>query len=511
MLFNSHLFVFAFLPFTLAGFVGLRRISGQPGALTWLLLMSLVFYGWWNPRYLPLILGSIAFNYTSGLGLGKFRNRWVLAAGICANIGALVWFKYAGLLVETANTLAGSDYHLQTIILPLAVSFFTFQQISYLVDIYRGEAPERDLLAYAVFVAFFPQLIAGPIVKNSEMVPQFRRVTLGNFNHEYFAIGLALFLCGLFEKVVLADGVAVYASPVFEAAEQGLPISFFESWGGLLAYTFQIYFDFSGYSTMAIGLGQMFGVKLPVNFDTPYQARSIIDFWRRWHMTLSRFLKCYVYIPLGGNRKGRARQYLSLMATLVLGGIWHGAGWNFALWGGVHGLFLVANVVWRRWRREHRVRFPITKFEDFGGWALTFTLVVLARVFFRTDSLSAAGSLLRGAFGQNGFVLDERLAGLMGWLEPVVQFEGTHAGYFNLYGVPWLVVLGLICVLAPSPVELFGRFRPGLEIGTEFFSRQRRFAVDWQPSVAWAIAVVVVGVVAVVHMARVSEFIYYQF
>ncbi len=479
--------------------------------MAWMLISSLVFYGWWNPVYLPLIMASVAVNFMAGRFIESERSRTLLVVGICLNLGALIWFKYSGFAVGNANSLLGTQFKVPEIVLPLAVSFFTFQQIAYLVDIWRGADAENDLLDYAVFVTFFPQLIAGPIVQSREMLPQFKAPNLFAFRREDLAVGGALFLFGLFEKVVLADGVAVYAGPVFEAAQLGLKISLFEAWGGALAYTYQVYFDFAGYSTMAIGLGRIFGLTLPVNFDTPYQATSIIDFWRRWHMTLSRFLKHYLYFPLGGSRVGRYRLYLNLMITMVLGGLWHGAGWNFAVWGALHGVFLIVNVAWRRWRSGSLGHRPVRRYEVLGGWALTFTLVVLARVFFRTESLGAAMGMLDGAFGVNGAILDNRLSGLLGWLEPWVRFEGTHAGYFNLHGVPWLVALSVVCWFAPSPLELFTGYRPALAPDGGYFSRARGFELRWKPTARWATVVALVGAAAIMLMARVSEFIYYQF
>ncbi|MCP4146043.1 MAG: MBOAT family protein [bacterium] len=509
MLFNSHLFVFCFLPITLVAYYLISRVMSHRFSLVWLVFASLFYYAWWNPKYLILILGSIGFNYLFGRLIAQHSNRFLITIGVITNLGALAWFKYAGFLVQNLNVVADTNFHLQTIILPLAISFFTFQQISYLVDVYRGTEPVSNLLYYALFVSFFPQLIAGPIVHQQEMLPQFFKEQISKFSQEKFAVGMTLFFIGLFKKVVLADSVAVYASPVFEAADQGLVISFFEAWGGVLAYTYQIYFDFSGYSDMAIGLGCMFGIKLPINFDSPYQATNIIDFWRRWHMTLSRFLKHYLYFLLGGNRCGRNRRYFNLIVTMTLGGLWHGAGWNFIIWGVLHGLFLIINVIWRSWRSaKNRV---VGKLEIWLGRVLTFVSVVMAWIFFRATSITGASGILKGATGQNGAILDDRLEPVLSWLSPVVQFEGTHAGYFNLYGVPWLIVLGLVCWFMPNPVRMMSRFRPALDIGTGFYDRVKTRFPEWQPNRRWAVVVAVLAVLAITHMARVSEFIYYQF
>ncbi|MBT5260335.1 MAG: MBOAT family protein, partial [Nitrospina sp.] len=346
MLFNSYAFIFLFLPVTLLGF----QLIGNRGhcrvAVSWLIGASLFFYGWWNPAYLGLILTSILFNYAVGVSLGSRPAKTVLVVGIAANLGLLGYFKYANFFVDNINALTGSDIVLERIILPLAISFFTFQQITYLVDTYRGETQECDFLRYCLFVTFFPQLIAGPIVHHREMMPQFAKDTFCRLKAKHLAVGLTIFSVGLFKKVILADGIAVYSTPVFDAAEAGVILTFVDAWCGALAFTFQLYFDFSGYSDMAIGLGRMFGIILPVNFFSPYKASNIIEFWRRWHITLSRFARDYLYIPLGGNRKGTLLRFANLMITMLLIGLWHGAGWTFVIWGGLHGSYLVINHGW---------------------------------------------------------------------------------------------------------------------------------------------------------------------
>ncbi|MFQ5488405.1 MAG: MBOAT family O-acyltransferase, partial [Gammaproteobacteria bacterium] len=339
MLFHSYGFIFLFLPLTLLGFFLLGRYGLLRWALAWLVLASLTFYGWWNVEYLFLLLASIVVNYLLGRALAPSQRttasaRVLLAIGIGLNLALLAYFKYAAFIVGNFNQLLGSDYRVHEIVLPLAISFFTFQQIAYLVDAYYGRAQEYSFLNYSLFVSFFPQLIAGPIVHHREMMPQFEGRRIFRFSYEDMDVGLLIFCIGLFKKVLLADGMAQFSEPVFAAAAGGLELSFFEAWGGALAYTLQIYFDFSAYSDMAIGLAWMFGIRLPLNFASPYKAINIIEFWRRWHMTLSRFLRDYLYIPLGGNRKGRERRHLNIMATMLLGGLWHGAAWTFVVWGG---------------------------------------------------------------------------------------------------------------------------------------------------------------------------------
>ncbi|MCK4501442.1 MAG: MBOAT family protein, partial [Desulfuromonadales bacterium] len=299
MLFNSYIFISLFLPITLVVYYLIGGQGKHRVAISWLVGASLFFYGWWNPAYLGLIITSMLFNYAVGISLGKNdtshrSTRLILALGVAANLALLGYFKYANFFVNTLNNITETTYHLETIILPLAISFFTFQQIAYLIDAWKGETREYSFLHYSLFVTFFPQLIAGPIVHHKEMLPQFAKDITYKFKHENISIGLTIFLLGLFKKVIIADSAAKYSTPIFDAAEDGMTLSFIEAWIGALSYTFQLYFDFSGYSDMAIGLARMFGIRLPLNFNSPYKANNIIDFWRHWHMTLSRFLRDYL-------------------------------------------------------------------------------------------------------------------------------------------------------------------------------------------------------------------------
>lgn len=352
MLFNSYTFLFLFLPVTLLVFFRLGKYS-HPLAGLWLFVASLFFYAWWNPAYVGLLLASIAFNYAVGRALVKEQSsgrakvkKSVLIFGLVTDLGLLAYFKYANFFVSSTDALLGQGWQLDPIILPLGISFFTFTQIAFLVDAYRGEIKEANFIHYGLFVTYFPHLIAGPVLHHKEMMPQFARATTYRLHWENFALGFTLFSIGLFKKVVLADGIAPFANALYSAASHGTVLTFLEAWAGALAYTFQLYFDFSGYTDMALGISCLFGVRLPVNFNSPYKAVNIIDFWRRWHMTLSRFLRDYLYFPLGGNRKGPVRRYMNLIATMLLGGLWHGAGWTFVLWGGLHGLYLVINHAW---------------------------------------------------------------------------------------------------------------------------------------------------------------------
>ncbi len=427
----------------------------------------------------------------------------------------LGYFKYANFFVDNLNALVGSSLTLETIILPLAISFFTFQQITYLVDAYRGETREYHFLHYALFVTFFPQLIAGPIVHHREMLPQFARDTLYRLKAEHLAVGITIFTVGLFKKVVLADGIAIYATPVFEAAEAGVVLTLFEAWGGALAYSLQLYFDFSGYSDMAIGLARMFGIRLPLNFNSPYKASSIIDFWRRWHITLSRFLRDYLYIPLGGGRKGEARRITNLMITMLLGGLWHGAGWTFVLWGGLHGVYLVINHGWRR-------LFPVNqsgRLRKSFGWLLTMLVVVVAWVPFRAESMEGAMQMLTAMVGGNGLSLSEQLTGKLGGVEQWLISQGVvfHGMFSNgAFGDPkaglgWIFVLILFSTLLPNTQQWMRRYRPAFETYHGEITRLRVRWMEWRPTSAWGWVTALMLSLAILGLSQVTEFLYFQF
>ncbi len=525
MLFNSYPFILFFLPTVLVGSFLISQKGKKEHVVGFVVTSSLFFYGFWNPPYVLLLVGSILFNYVIGERLLSLRGnrssvaaaRWLLGAGIAANLGAIAYFKYANFFVENFTALTGGGYSVGHIVLPLAISFFTFQQIAYLVDSYSGEARRTSLLEYSLFVTFFPQLIAGPIVHHAEVLGQYRSRRFGRFDHEAVAVGLTIFFLGLFKKVVLADGLAPFANDGFGAAARGETLSLFEAWGSTLAYTFQIYFDFSGYSDMAIGLARLFGVRLPINFDSPYKASSIIDFWRRWHITLSRFLRDYLYIPLGGNRKGVRRRYLNLLIVMLLGGLWHGAAWTFVAWGFLHGCYLAINHGWRAlWRRfggdvAHR---SSSRLGLFAARVATFTAVAIAWVPFRADGMGAATSMLGSLIGLHGVALPETYRG---YLDTVLPFGSgmEHLGlefgptpYLQGIGhVLWIVVSFLIVLLLPNVIEFVDRSdqTAGLKLA---FAKPW---MSWHPSPAWAGVLVVVMVWSVAQLSEVHEFLYFQF
>jgi D-alanyl-lipoteichoic acid acyltransferase DltB (MBOAT superfamily) len=508
LLFNSFEFIFLFLPLTLAGFFAASRFAGQRGAQLWLIAASVFFYGWWNPLYLPLLGAVMVFTYLVGKRLSAHPSKLMLGASIAALLGVLGWFKYANFLVANIDALTGADWTVGAVVLPLAISFFTFQKIAYLVDSYKGLTRDTRPVEFTLFVVFFPQLIAGPIVHWKEILPQFKGGGVYRPHAENFAVGIAIFALGLFKKAVLADGIAVYATPTFAAAEAGLAPDLLTAWAAALAYTFQLYFDFSGYSDMAIGAARMFGILLPLNFNSPYKAANIADFWRRWHMTLSRFLRDYLYIPLGGNRRGPARRYGNLMATMLLGGLWHGAGWTFILWGGLHGLYLAVNHAWQRvvpaavaakgWYRR-------------AAWSLTFLVVVIAWVPFRAPTMEGAGRMLAGMAGLNGVSLPNAIGARIGGARGVLEGWGIDfalgGGSAFVYAWLWIAGLFAVAVLAPNSQQIVGRFRAALDFDPR--DAARRFA--WRPSPRWAVAMGMIAATGTLALSQVSEFLYFQF
>ncbi|MEA2018887.1 MAG: MBOAT family protein [Campylobacterota bacterium] len=401
MLFNSYEFIFAFLPITFIIYFYLNHKKLTEASKGFLVFSSLFFYSWWNIAYLPLIISSMLFNYVIGNSLNnkeghhRFSKKLILTFGIISNITLLGYFKYMDFFIDNINLVSDSNIPTLDLALPLAISFFTFQQISYLVDRYRHETKEYDFLNYALFVTFFPQLIAGPIVHHKEMMPQFAKTRNKVKNYRNIAMGLFIFSIGLFKKVVIADTFAVWATAGFDTATT---LNLFEAWATSLSYTFQLYFDFSGYTDMAIGIALLFNIKLPINFNSPYKATDIQDFWRRWHITLSRFLRDYIYIPLGGNRKGNFRTYNNLMSTFILGGLWHGAGWTFVFWGFLHGLALVVHRLWQQ------IGF---KLNSILAWFITFNFINIAWIFFRAKEWEDAIKVLKGMFGFSDLIFSK--------------------------------------------------------------------------------------------------------
>ena len=486
MLFNSYEFIFAFLPITFFLYFFLLQKRLLAGAKGLLVFASLFFYSWWNIAYLPIILSSLLFNYVIGNALNqnfkeiKINKKILLIFGITVNIALLGYFKYADFFIENINLIFNTSTSLMHLALPLAISFFTFQQIAYLVDSYRAETKEYDFLNYALFVTFFPQLIAGPIVHHGEMMPQFASKWNLVKKYKNIALGLFIFTIGFFKKVVIADSFAIWATTGFDTSRT---LNLFEAWATSLSYTFQLYFDFSGYTDMAIGIALLFNIKLPINFNSPYKALSIQDFWRRWHITLSRFLRDYIYIPLGGNRLGTLRTYTNLMSTFILGGLWHGAGWTFIFWGFLHGGALVVHRLWQK--------FDI-KLNSFLAWFITFNFINISWVFFRAKEWDDAIKVLSSMFNLNNIVLPTFLESKLNFL---YQYN-IHFGNFltNIGGkretLLWILSTFIILLVFKNSIEKLQLFKPNYQ--TALFS-----------ATAFTISVI--------YLNKVSEFLYFNF
>ena len=479
MLFNSHPFIFVFLPIVLAGYFWLGR-AGNLAPVWWLAGASLVFYVVGNWQFVPLLVGSIAFNYFVGWlliakHLGSRTRFAVLTVGVAGDLTVLGIFKYAGFFAANLNALFSTGF-VVNILLPVGISFYTFTQIAFLVDAYRGNVARYALPHYALFVTWFPHLIAGPILHHRDMIPQFERRESKRPDPHLILCGLIIFAIGLFKKTCLADSIQPLVASAFGP---GISPSFDQAWIGALAYTFQLYFDFSGYSDMAIGISLMFGIFLPLNFNSPYKATSIIDFWRRWHMTLSQFLRDYLYIPLGGNRRGRVLRYVNLMITMLLGGLWHGAAWTFVVWGALHGAYLCINHAWNNFGPSVSPRFA--RAANLAAFMLTFLSVVVGWVFFRADSISAALLVLSRMADPFTITLG--------------RAEIAHAAFIAMYAA--------IAWFAPNTQEIMGYDHRNRTVGADPAGWLRR------PGFLYAAAATLAF--AVLGISQHSEFIYFRF
>ena len=490
MIFNSYIFIFLFLPATLLVFRITGKKFGYKSSVGVLCIASFFYYAWWNPPYLVLLFASILFNFYHAKIIAKSdRKKNQLFVGICLNLFLLGYFKYAGFLVSNINSIFDQSYNLGSIILPIGISFFTFQQIAYLWDVTKDGESAYGLREYVLFVTFFPQLIAGPIVHHKEMMPQFQNNS--QYSDLNFAIGATLFIIGLSKKVILADNLAPHASQIFDHAGNGVLFNVFEAWIGCFAYTFQLYFDFSGYSDMALGVAAMFGIFLPVNFLSPYKATNLIDFWRRWHITLSRFLKDYLYIPLGGNRKGRARELTNLLITMAIGGLWHGANWTFVVWGILHGIGLSINHLLSK--------FDVITIPKFFGGFITFIFVSLCWVLFRAESFDAAQLMFSTMFCTDGLILPIEMRNAF------LLEQASYAGEFHKTPIAWIIFAGLVAFLAPNSMQIinFSKFN-----SADCLPAAR---LIWNHSKLWLVITIILFIGCLFNMSGLSEFLYYQF
>lgn len=514
MIFSSFTFLFLFLPAVWALYWSIR-LRFENGGILVLTAASLFFYGYWDVRFLPLLLFSILVNYTLGHFLHQRReerrqSRWLLAIGVTFNLGLLAFFKYANFFSDGVEYFTSADPIPFQILLPIGISFFTFQQITYLVDVRNNEAPRYSLRHYMLFVSFFPQLISGPIVHHSEMLPQFLRKPKREWT--MIAIGMAIFTAGLFKKLVLADNISPYTIAVFGAADAGLQVGFFETWGALIAFSFQMYFDFSGYCDMAIGLGLMFGIRLPINFHSPYKSKTIGEYWRRWNMTLGRFLAQYLYQPLGGGKRGETIRLRNLMIVMTVSGVWHGAGLGFILWGMLNGFWLWCNYASSKFHaaigRKGRSFIPGPV-----AIAMMFLAVSFGWTLFRPVSVDGMSNMFATALGFNGLVLPENFAIYLGDATGVLQAIGIEfagpasvaAGEWVFNVVPLMVISGLIVWVMPNTNQLF------LSQIEDYEIEPPRIGKPWRPNWTGFAATASVFLLALLFAGTISEFLYFQF
>jgi D-alanyl-lipoteichoic acid acyltransferase DltB (MBOAT superfamily) len=543
MLFNSYEFLFAFLPAALAGCFLLARFAGPAAAQLWLIAASFGFYAAWNVVYLPLLIGSIVLNYVvAGQMVKRPAQRGkLLALGVAVDLALLGYYKYTNFFLSGVDAVTGLDWQIAHILLPLGISFYTFQQITLLVDVSGGHVASFRLRDFALFITFFPHLIAGPIVHHKEMMPQFEAARW-RFDWGNMAVGASLFSVGLFKKTVLADGIAPYVSPIFATAASGQHVTLVYAWLGVIGYLVQLYFDFSGYSEMALGLARVVGIKLPMNFNSPLKATSIVDFWNRWHITLTRFLTAYLYNPIvmartrrrmAKGRKGLAGArttfdaYASLLLlptviTFVLSGLWHGAGLTFIAWGALHAAYLAINQGWRLVRPRIWKDTPgYTRAMRAPSWALTFVCVCVAMAFFRADSLGAAGNLVAGMFGLHGAALPSGLLARFGGVAHALAALGitaSSASASDLIALSlWVACLLAIALALPNVLEMMRPFQPAITMPAESTAgrlgdwRALTARLHYRPVPAWAAALAVLMAAGVLAMNRTSEFLYWQF
>ena len=487
MLFNSHFYIFIFLPLTIVLNFLLNRFRFFLRGRFLLLIASLVFYGWWHPAYVLLLLGSICFNYLIGgsiisrlAGKKGVYGHFPLAFGVAGNCLLLAYLKYADFFITNINLVSGLQIPLLRLLLPAGVSFFTLNQIGYLVDSWRGKIKEHGFLSYVQFVSFFPYILAGPIVRYEEVVPQLTNLRNSRCDYKNMSEGVYLFFIGLFKKVVLADSLAVWANHGFDTT---VTLTFIEAWITSLSYTLQLYFDFSGYTDMALGSALIFNVKLPINFNSPYKSSTIQEFWRRWHMTLGGFMRDYVYIPLGGSRVHEIRILVNLMITFLIIGAWHGAGWTFIVWGGLHGAAMIAFRLWTRLNISMPKAF---------SWLLTFIFVNGAWVFFRAKDLGDAIKVLKGMSGLNGLVLPKFME-RMAWANPIqgISFGNPLAGING--NVTTSLMVFLLLLISAS------------------FRNSNEMARGFKPDYSHLSFLAVLATISVLYLGRYSEFLYFRF
>jgi len=516
MLFNSYSFIFFFLPIVLVGFFYSAKLNNFY-AITWLGIASLFFYGWFNPQSIPLLVFSIICNFYFGQWIknSNHHKKLILILSLIFNLLGLAFFKYANFFIENINQLDTSFLHItpMDIALPIGISFFTFTQIAFLVDAYLGHAKENSLIRYMLFVSYFPHLIAGPVLHHKEMMPQFASEITHKMSWRNITIGLSIFFIGLFKKTVIADNISLPISAVFSTATNQLDIGFWDAWGTALSYALQIYFDFSGYSDMAIGISLLFGIYLPINFNSPYKSKNIIEFWRRWHITLSRFLKDYLYIPLGGNKKGHTKRYFNLFITMILGGFWHGAAWTYLVWGLLHGTYLIINHAWQKVMTMvfHDQYLSIRNHWIYSTIALTITFLTctIAWVFFRAPSLESAHHLIV-SMAHAPTIPQEWLMkwGSLGkWLIQHGYVDNQTKPLIKGIHFLWISLLLAFVFFAPNTQEIFQKYK----ISTSEPTPHSDHSIQWKANKIWLAIIVLVALFGILNISELSEFIYFQF
>jgi alginate O-acetyltransferase complex protein AlgI len=520
MLFNSYEFILAFMPITLIIFGILCSFQKKKFVFVWLITVSLISYSFWGTSHLLVLLFSTGLNWIFAEIIHKRRDiisdkkesifsvKLIVTIAITFNLLLLGYFKYANFLIDTLASIGLNVSHIENIFLPLGISFYTFEQISYLVGIAKNDSKNYSYPRFLAFVAFFPHLVAGPILNASELIPQFRKLNY-RIDFRNIAIGLTIFSFGLFKKVVIADSISGYATPIFTAADGGTQITFLLAWQAAIAYTLQLYFDFSGYSDMAIGLAKLINIKLPINFFSPYKAIGIGDFWRRWHISLGRFLRDYIYIPIGGSRKGNARTYLNLFLTMLIGGLWHGSSWTFVFWGALHGLYLCVDRGWGIFLKKKNIVWN-SVYHQFFARMLTLLAVINSWVIFRSQSFSGAFNILAGMSGLNGVTFSQEFSNSFGILKNLgVKFE-TLNGSAGMTGSLLLIVVLLSTLCLPNIYQFMIKEPVALDFYSHL-SNQKTPRYAWQPSLGHSVLTFIVLTVSLAFCSKPSEFLYFQF
>lgn len=497
MVFASNLFIISFAAILPIYMLLVGKFSVNARYL--LIFLSLAFYTYWLPPYLFVLLGSIAFNYTIArlilVDQSETSRKLKMWLAAFANLSMLAYFKYYNFFFQEILSVFGPEFEISKLALPLGISFFTFQQIAFIADVYGRKVNKINLLDYSLFISFFPQLIAGPIVNHAEMLPQLDRKKNWQIRADHFAIGFFIFSIGLFKKSFLIDPYTPFLDIIFDAANNGSAIDFVDGWTAAIGYSFQIYFDFSGYSDMAIGLALIFGLKLPINFFSPYKAASVREFWQRWHITLSRMLQRFLYIPFGGSRNGTLRTIIALIGTMIIGGLWHGAGWQFIIWGVLHGVFLCVNHLWSKIKNQH-VFLSILCRKRFWKMVMvlvTFLALAFSWVFFRAENIGAAWLIVEGMLGVNG----------------IGDLSKLNRGIAPAFPIYFIIIWAL-----PNTMQVFGRFPVAL-IPDRFSSQISRTSslpfLRFRMAPFSAVVTIIIFLMGWFSLSNLSPFIYFQF